>query len=208
MAQKVSPTSFRLQLNRDWQSKWFATKSTYTKLLTEDLNLRKYIDANLSRRAGLDKVEIERSRNMVKVTLFATKPGVIIGRGGTGIEDLKTNLQKLISSPIRITIEEIKKPELRANLVADNLANQLERRMSFRRAIKLAAEGSMRAGAQGVKIVMAGRLNGAEMARTEKELIGSIPLHTMKAPIDFGKSVAKTTYGTIGVKVWIYRNTE
>ena len=205
MAQKVNPTSMRLQLNKNWQSKWFAVKGTYTKLLAEDLGIRRYIDQNLSRRAGLDRVEIERSRNMVNINLFATRPGVIIGRGGSGIEELKNNLQKLLKSPIRVTIEEIKKPELRANLVADNLANQLERRTSFRRAIKMSAESTMRAGAKGVKIVVAGRLNGAEMARTEKELVGSIPLHTLKAPIEFGKSVAKTTYGSIGVKVWIYK---
>lgn len=208
MAQKVNPLSLRLQVNKNWQSKWFASKGAYTQFLAEDLRIRRFIEKNLSRRAGLDRVEIERSRNMVNVNLFAARPGVIIGRGGAGIDELKVNLQKLLDGPVRVNIEEVKKPELRAKLVADNVAGQLERRTSFRRAMKATADATMRAGARGVKIVIAGRLNGAEMARTEKELLGSIPLHTIKAGIDYGASQAHTTYGVVGVKVWVYRQEE
>lgn len=206
MGQKVNPQSFRLQVNKGWQSRWFASKASYTKNLGEDLKMRAFLKENLERRAGIDKVEIERSRNQITVTLFTARPGVVIGRGGAGIDELKLNLAKLIDSPVRVVIEEIKKPELRAQLVADNVAGQLERRISFRRAIKATAEASMRAGAKGVKIVVAGRLNNAEMARTEKELLGSIPLHTLRADIDFGRATAKTSAGITGVKVWIYKD--
>lgn len=205
MGQKVNPQSMRLQVTKNWQSKWFASKSNYTKNLGEDLKLRTYLKQNLERRAGIDKVEIERSRNQITVTLYTARPGVVIGRGGAGIDELKLNLAKLIGSPVRVVIEEIKKPELRAQLVADNVASQLERRISFRRAIKATAEASMRAGAKGVKIVVAGRLNNAEMARTEKELLGSIPLHTLRADIDYGHATARTSAGITGVKVWIYK---
>ncbi len=206
MAQKVNPFSMRLQVTKNWQSKWFAAKGAYTQFLAEDLKIRRFIDKNLSRRAGLDRVEIERARNLVSIALYTARPGVVIGRGGAGIEELKTNLQKLLKSPIKLTIEEVKKPELRAKLVADNVAGQMERRISFRRAIKATADATMRSGAKGVKIVVAGRLNGSEMARTEKELLGSIPLHTLKAEIDYGASEAHTTYGVVGVKVWVYRD--
>ena len=206
MAQKVNPFSLRLQVNKNWQSKWFAAKGAYRQFLAEDLKVRRHLEKQLSRRAGLDRVEIERSRNQVTITLYTARPGVVIGRGGAGIEELKQQLQKLLNSPVQLTIEEVKKPELRAKLVADNIATQLERRTSFRRAMKSTADSSLRAGAKGVKIVVAGRLNGAEMARTEKELLGSIPLHTLKAAIDYGQSEAHTTYGVVGVKVWIYRD--
>jgi len=205
MGQKVNPMSLRLQLSKNWQSRWFASKEAYTRNLSQDLKIRRHIAKNVERRAGIDRVEIERSRNQVTVTLFTARPGVVIGRGGAGIEELKTQLQKLIEGPVRVVIEEVKKPELRAQLVADNVAGQLERRISFRRAIKSTADASMRAGAKGVKIVVAGRLNGAEMARTQKELLGSIPLHTLRADIDYGHSVARTSYGVLGVKVWINR---
>ncbi len=205
MGQKVNPRSMRLQVNKNWQSKWFASKSSYTKNLGEDLRIRAFLKKNLERRAAIDRVEIERSRNQITVTLYTARPGVVIGRGGAGIDELKLNLVKIVGSPIRVVIEEVKKPELRAQLVADNVAGQLERRISFRRAIKATAEASMRSGAKGVKIVVAGRLNNAEMARTEKELLGSIPLHTLRADIDYGNATAKTTAGIIGVKVWIYK---
>lgn len=205
MGQKVNPQSMRLQVTKNWQSKWFASKGSYTKNLGEDLKMRAFLKENLERRAGIDRVEIERSRNQITVTLYTARPGVVIGRGGAGIDELKLNLAKLIDSPVRVVIEEIKKPELRAQLVADNVAGQLERRISFRRAIKATAEASMRAGAKGVKIVVAGRLNNAEMARTEKELLGSIPLHTLRADIDYGHATAKTSAGITGVKVWIYK---
>ena len=205
MGQKVNPRSMRLQVNKNWQSKWFASKSSYTKNLGEDLRIRAFLKKNLDRRASIDRVEIERSRNQITETLYTARPGVVIGRGGAGIDELKLNLVKIVGSPIRVVIEEVKKPELRAQLVADNVAGQLERRISFRRAIKATAEASMRSGAKGVKIVVAGRLNNAEMARTEKELLGSIPLHTLRADIDYGNATAKTTAGIIGVKVWIYK---
>lgn len=208
MAQKVNPTSMRLQLTKDWHSKWFASKSAYTKNLTADLQVRKLLEKQLERRAGVDRIDIERSRNQITITVHTARPGVIIGRGGSGIEEVKLKLQNLLGQPIKVNIEEVKKPELRAKLVSDNIANQIERRISFRRAMKSTADATMRAGAKGVKIVVAGRLNGAEMARTQKEIQGSIPLHTIRAPIDYGNSVARTTYGVIGVKVWIYRGEE
>ena len=205
MGQKVNPTSMRLQINKDWKSKWFANGTEYKDLLVEDLKLRKYIRLNVDRRAGIERVDIERSPNQTIITIHTAKPGVVIGRGGAGIEELKRKLTKKSSSPIRLNIEEVKKPELRAKLVADNVASQLERRFSFRRAIKSNADNTMRSGAKGVKIMVSGRLNGAEMARREVELVGSIPLHTLRADIDYAKTEAKTTYGVIGVKVWIYK---
>lgn len=205
MGQKVNPISLRLPVTKNWQSKWFATKRTYTEFLLEDLKIRGFLEQHLERRAAVDAIDIERAPNQVNITIHTARPGVVIGRAGSGIEDIKTQLQKLVSSPVRINIEEVKKPELRAKLIADNIANQLERRISFRRAIKSTADATMKAGAQGVKIIVAGRLNGAEMARTEKEAVGSIPLHTIRANIDYAKAVARTTYGVIGVKVWVFR---
>lgn len=205
MGQKVNPRSMRLQVNKEWQSKWFASGNDYTLFLAEDLRLRKALEETVDRRVGIDHVDIERSPNLVTVFIHTARPGMIIGRGGAGIDELKLRLQKLASVPVKLNIEEVKKPELRAKLVADNIASQLERRIAFRRAVKATADATMRAGARGVKVVVAGRLGGIEMARTEKEILGSIPLHTLRADIDYGTAKAQTSVGTIGVKVWIYK---
>lgn len=205
MGQKVNPISMRLQVNKDWRSKWFVNKRDYAKFLQDDLKVRNLIQANLGSRAAINKVDIERSPNLVSVTINTAKAGVVIGRGGTGAQDLKVAIEKIYSTPTRVNIEEVKKPELYAKLVAENIAHQLERRMSFRRAIKSSAASTMRAGAKGVRIQVAGRLNGAEMSRREKEVAGSVPLHTIRADVDYAYVPAKTTAGIIGVKVWIYK---
>lgn len=204
MGQKINPRSMRLQVDKDWQSRWFATKD-YAAQLISDLKLRKMIEKKLGKRAGLAKIVIERSPNVLAVTIHTSKPGVVIGRGGSGSDELKTMLAKLTGVPVKVSIEEVKKPETNAALVAENIASQLERRISFRRAMKMSAENAMKAGAQGAKIGVAGRLNGAEMARREMVAQGSIPLHTIRADIDYAATTAKTTYGIIGVKVWIYK---
>jgi small subunit ribosomal protein S3 len=205
MGQKVNPISMRLQVNKDWRSKWFAGKREYAKYLGDDLAVRRMISKSLGSRAAINKVDIERSPNLVTVTISTGKAGVVIGRGGAGAQELKANIEKIYGVPVRVNIEEIKKAELYAKLVAENIAHQLERRMSFRRAIKSASAATMRAGAQGIRIEVAGRLNGAEMSRREKEVAGSVPLHTLRADIDFAQVDAKTAAGIIGVKVWIYK---
>ncbi|HZM63862.1 MAG TPA: 30S ribosomal protein S3 [Candidatus Saccharimonadales bacterium] len=205
MGQKVNPISMRLQVNKDWRSKWFAGKREYAKYLSDDLAVRRMIKKNLGSRAAINKVDIERSPNLVTVTIHTAKAGVVIGRGGAGAQELKAKIEKIYLVPVRVNIEEIKKSELFAKLVAENIAYQLERRMSFRRAIKSGAANTMRAGAKGIRIEVAGRLNGAEMSRREKEVAGSVPLHTLRADIDFAQVDAKTAAGIIGVKVWIYK---
>lgn len=205
MGQKVNPISMRLQVNKDWRSRWFVGKREYAKYLGQDLKARKYIADKLGMRAAINKVDIERSPNLVTVTIATAKAGVVIGRGGAGAQELKAAVEKIYSIPARINIEEIKKPELYAKLVGENIAHQLERRMSFRRAIKSSAAATMRAGANGIRIEVAGRLNGAEMSRREKEVAGSVPLHTIRADIDYAMVRAKTQAGIIGVKVWIYK---
>ncbi len=204
MGQKVNPRSMRLQVDKDWQSRWFATKD-YASQLIEDLKLRKAVEKKLGKRAGLARIDLERSAKQITVIIHTSKPGVVIGRGGSGTEELKKVVSKLTTTPVKVSIEEIKKPETNAALVAENIASQLERRIGFRRAMKMAAENAMKAGAEGAKVMVAGRLNGSEMARREKVAQGSIPLHTIRADIDYGYSVARTTYGVIGVKVWIYK---
>ncbi len=203
MGQKINPISFRLQVDKNWQSRWFANKADYRKFLAEDLKIRQLIDSHLGRRAAIARVEIERSPNLVTITLHSARPGMIIGRGGAGIDELKKQLAKLVVSPIKLSIEEVKKPETRAQLVADNIAGQVERRISYRKAVKSSLETARQAGVKGIKIMIAGRLGGVEMARTYKEISGSIPLHTLRAEIDYGQAVAKTGAGLIGVKVWI-----
>jgi small subunit ribosomal protein S3 len=205
MGQKVNPISMRLQVNKDWRSKWFAGKREYATYLEQDLKVRKMIKDKLGSRAAINKVDIERSPNLVTVTITTAKAGVVIGRGGSGATELKTTIEKIYGVPTRVNIEEIKKPELYAKLVAENIAHQLERRMSFRRAIKSSSAATMRSGALGIRIEVAGRLNGAEMSRREKEVAGSVPLHTLRADIDFAQINAKTPAGIIGVKVWIYK---
>lgn len=205
MGQKVNPISYRLQLNKAWRSKWFAGKRDYAKFLSEDLEVRRLITKKLGSRAAINKAEIERSPNLVTVTVQTAKAGVVIGRGGVGAQEIKTAIEKIYGIPARLNIEEIKKPELHAKLVAENIAHQLERRISFRRAVKMSAANTMRAGAKGVRIQVAGRLNGAEMSRREKTVEGSVPLHTLRADIDFAQVHASTPAGIIGVKVWIYK---
>jgi len=205
MGQKVNPISMRLQVNKDWRSKWFVGKREYAKYLADDLQVRRMIQNKLGSRAAINKVDIERSPNLVTVTISTAKAGVVIGRGGSGAQELKATIEKIYGIQTRVNIEEIKKPELFAKLVAENIAHQLERRMNFRRAIKSSAAATMRSGARGIRIEVAGRLNGAEMSRREKEVAGSVPLHTLRADIDYALVAAKTTAGIIGVKVWIYK---
>lgn len=205
MGQKVNPISMRLQLNKDWRSKWFANRREYARYLNEDLSVRKMIENKLGSRASINKVDIERSPNLVTVTIVTAKAGVVIGRGGTGAQELKTAIEKIYNVPVRVNIEEVKKPELYAKLVAENIAFQLQRRISFRRAIKSASANTMRSGAKGIRIELSGRLNGAEMARREKEIAGSVPLHTIRAHIDYAYVPARTPAGIIGIKVWIYK---
>ena len=205
MGQKVNPISMRLQVNKDWRSKWFIGKTEYAKYLKEDLATRKLLETKLGSRAAINKVDITRTANLVTVTIMTAKAGVVIGRGGTGATEIKEAIEKIYGVPVRVNIEEVKKPELYAKLVAENIAHQLERRISFRRAIKSSAASTMRAGAKGIRIEVAGRLNGAEMSRREKEVAGSVPLHTIRADIDYGQVHAKTVAGIIGVKVWIYK---
>jgi small subunit ribosomal protein S3 len=205
MGQKVNPISMRLQANKDWRSKWFVGKREYAKYLSDDLKVRRMIQTKLGSRAAINKVDIERSPNLVTVTITTAKAGVVIGRGGSGAQELKATIERIYGVPTRVNIEEIKKPELYAKLVAENIAHQLERRMNFRRAIKSSAAATMRSGALGVRIEIAGRLNGSEMSRREKEVAGSVPLHTIRANIDYGQIPARTAAGIIGVKVWIYK---
>lgn len=205
MGQKVNPTSFRLQVNKNWRSRWFADKRNYTQYLRQDLSVRRFIEQKYRGRAAIGRVDIERSPNLVTVTINTGKAGVVIGRGGVGVTELKVELEKIFGLEVRLNIEEIKKPELQAKLVAENIASQLERRINFRRAIKSTAANSMRAGAKGVRIEVAGRLGGMEMSRREKDVQGSVPLHTLRADVDFAKATAMTPAGTIGVKVWIYK---
>ncbi len=206
MGQKVNPISMRLQLNKNWRSKWFASKRDYAKYLTQDLAVRKHIQTKIGSRGAINRIEIERSPNLVTVTVQTAKAGVVIGRGGAGAQELKAAVEKIYGFPARVNIEEIKKPELYAKLVAENIAHQLERRIAFRRAVKSAAAATMRSGAKGIRIEVAGRLGGAEMSRREKTVEGSVPLHTIRADIDYHAARAKYPgSGIIGVKVWIYK---
>ena len=203
MGQKVNPISMRLQVNKDWRSKWFASKKDYANYLTQDLKVRSLINEKFRSRAAINQVDIERSPNLVTVTIHTAKAGVVIGRGGAGAQELKAEIEKIFGTTVRVNISELKKAELYAKLVAENIAYQLERRIAFRRAIKSAAGATMRAGAKGIRIQVAGRLNGAEMSRTEKLSEGSVPLHTIRADVDYALAEAKTGAGIIGVKVWI-----
>lgn len=205
MGQKVNPISFRLQVTKDWSSRWFAGKKDFSKWLIEDVRIRELIEKRFASRPTIDHIEIERSANLITVTIHTAKAGVVIGRGGAGVTELKAMIEKIASLPSRINIEEVKRPELSAKLVAENIARQLERRVNFRRAIKMAAQNTMNAGAKGVRIQVAGRLNNAEMARREKLIEGSVPLHTIRADIDFHTARAMTPAGIIGVKVWVYK---
>ena len=207
MGQKVSPISFRLQVNKDWSSRWFAGKKDFAKWLAEDGKIRALVEKKFESRPTIARVEIERSANLITVTIHTAKAGVVIGRGGAGITELKKDIEKIASLPVRINVEEVKRPELNAKLVAENIARQLERRANFRRAVKMALQNSMNAGAKGVRIEVAGRLNGAEMSRREKFIEGSVPLHTLRADVDFhtARALGPNGTGIIGVKVWIYK---
>lgn len=204
MGHKVNPVSFRLQVEKNWQSRWFAQKG-YAAMLHEDLKIREYINSNLGRKAGVAKVELERNSNQLSVIIHTSRPGVIIGRGGTGVIELKTKLAKMTKGKIKeINIQEIKSAEACSKLVADNIAQQLEKRIPFKRAIRQAIDKAQKSGVKGIKIMVSGRLNGAEIARNEHAIAGKIPLATLDAKIDYGTARAKTTYGILGIKVWIY----
>ncbi|HMR72814.1 MAG TPA: 30S ribosomal protein S3 [Candidatus Saccharibacteria bacterium] len=205
MGQKVNPISMRLQVHKNWRSRWFATRKEFVQWLQEDIAVRKVIEKRFETRAVINNIEIERSANLVTVTVHTSKAGVVIGRGGAGVQEVKVDVEKIVNMPVRINIEEVKRPELAAKLVSENIARQLERRINFRRATKMAAQNTMNAGAKGIRIEVAGRLNGAEMSRREKLIQGSVPLHTLRADIDYNLATAKTPAGTIGVKVWIYK---
>lgn len=205
MGQKVDPRSFRLQTTKNWSSRWFAKKSEFKDWLVEDIKIRELIEKRFEARPTIAKTDIERSPNLITVTIYAGKAGAVIGKGGAGVTELKEMLEKITSLPIRINIEEVKKPELSAKLVSENIAHQMEKRMNFRRATKMAAQNTMSAGAKGIRIEVSGRLNGAEMSRREKLIEGSVPLHTLRADIDFHIARSKTQAGIIGVKVWIYK---
>ncbi|MGI6433820.1 MAG: 30S ribosomal protein S3 [Syntrophomonadaceae bacterium] len=203
MGQKVHPKGFRIGVIRDWDSNWFADRD-YTELLHEDYKVRNYIKERFYT-AGVSKVEIQRTGNRVRITIHTAKPGIIIGRGGQEVEHLKSELIKMTKKNVNINIQEIKRPELDAQIVAENVAQQLEKRISFRRAMKQTVGRTMRANAVGIKIAIAGRLGGAEIARTEWYAEGKVPLHTLRADVDYGFAEANTTYGKIGIKVWLNR---
>lgn len=204
MGQKVNPNILRIGVIRSWDSKWYADKRTYSKLLLQDLEIQKIIEKKLAD-ASISKIEIHRTANRVIVTIHSAKPGLIIGRQGAGIEALKDELQKKFREEFNLSIKEIQRPMLDARLLADSVAKQIERRVAYRRAAKMAVDKSMEAGAIGVKVLCSGRLNGVEISRSEFFAKGKIPLHTLRADIDYAMIHARTTYGTIGVKVWIYR---
>jgi small subunit ribosomal protein S3 len=204
MGQKINPTGFRLAVTRNWNSRWFATGREFSRMLGEDLQVREYLRRKL-RNASVGRILIERPAKNARITIFSARPGVVIGKKGEDIETLKTDLQKMMGVPVHVNIDEIRKPELDAQLIADSITQQLEKRIMFRRAMKRAMQNAMRLGAQGIKIMSSGRLNGIEIARTEWYREGRVPLHTLRADIDYGLSEAKTTYGVIGVKVWVYK---
>ena len=204
MGQKIHPTGFRLPVTRAWTSRWFATNRNFSQMLAEDLQVRDFLKAKL-KNAAVSRILIERPAKNARITIFSARPGVVIGKKGEDIENLKAELGRRLGVPVAVNIEEVRKPEIDAQLIADSITQQLEKRIMFRRAMKRAMQNAMRLGAQGIKIMSAGRLNGIEIARTEWYREGRVPLHTLKADIDYGFSEAKTTYGVIGVKVWVYR---
>ena len=201
MGQKVNPNGIRLGINRTWSSRWYSS-SDYAKLLHQDLEIKKYVEQKL-KNASISKVNIERAAKKLRISIYSSRPGIIIGKKGADIESLKNKLSKLSNLEVFLDIKEVRKPEVEAKLVAENIANQLEKRISFRRAMKKAVQSSMRLGAKGVKVVCSGRLGGAEIARTEKYHEGSVPLHTLRSDIDYATAEAETTYGICGIKVWI-----
>jgi len=201
MGQKVNPNGFRLGINRTWTSRWFS-KSDYAKFLHQDLEIKSYVEKKL-KNASIAKINIERAAKKIRISIYSSRPGIIIGKKGADIEDLKNKLTKLSNLEVFLDIKEIRKPEVEAKLVAENIASQLEKRVSFRRAMKKGVQSSMRLGAKGVKVLCSGRLGGAEIARNEKYHEGSVPLHTIRSDIDYATAEAETTYGIVGIKVWI-----
>jgi small subunit ribosomal protein S3 len=204
MGQKIHPTGFRLSVSRNWASRWYASNRDFAGMLAEDIKVREYLKAKL-KNAAVSRVLIERPAKNARITIFSARPGVVIGKKGEDIESLKKELAARLGVPVAVNIEEVRKPEIDAQLIADSITQQLEKRIMFRRAMKRAMQNAMRLGAQGIKIMSSGRLNGIEIARTEWYREGRVPLHTLRADIDYGTSEAKTTYGVIGVKVWVYK---
>ncbi len=201
MGQKVNPYGIRLGINKTWSSRWFS-KNEYTKLLHQDLKIKSYVQKKL-KNASISKINIERAAKKLRLSIYSSRPGIIIGKKGADIETLKNDLSKMSNLEVFLDIKEVRKPEVEAKLVAENIASQLEKRISFRRAMKKAVQSAMRLGAKGVKVVCSGRLGGAEIARTEKYHEGSVPLHTLRGDIDYSTAEAETTYGICGIKVWI-----
>jgi small subunit ribosomal protein S3 len=204
MGQKIHPTGFRLAVSRNWSSRWYASNRDFAGMLAEDIKVREYLKKKL-KNASVSRVMIERPAKNARITIYSARPGVVIGKKGEDIENLKRELGRQLGVPVAVNIEEVRKPEIDAQLIADSITQQLEKRIMFRRAMKRAMQNAMRLGAQGIKIMSAGRLNGIEIARTEWYREGRVPLHTLRADIDYGTSEAKTTYGVIGVKVWVYK---
>src|ERR1700751_2251224 len=204
MGQKINPTGFRLSVNRDWASKWYANSKHFASTLNEDVRVRDYLRKKLTH-ASVGKITIERPAKNARITIHSARPGVVIGKKGEDIETLRANLRQMMGTEVGLNIKEIRKPEIDAQLVADSIAQQLEKRIMFRRAMKRAMQNAMRLGAQGIKIMSSGRLNGIEIARTEWYREGRVPLHTLRADIDYGLGEAKTTFGVIGIKVWVYK---
>ena len=204
MGQKIHPTGFRLAVSRNWSSRWYADDKSYAGMLIQDAQVREYLKKKL-KNASVGRVVIERPAKNARITVYSARPGVVIGKKGEDIEVLKADLQRLMGVPVHVNIEEIRKPEIDAQLIADSISQQLEKRIMFRRAMKRAMQNAMRLGAQGIKIMSSGRLNGIEIARTEWYREGRVPLHTLRANIEYGTSEAHTTYGIIGIKVWVYK---
>src|SRR5918994_253109 len=205
MGQKINPVGFRLAVNRNWSSRWYANSRTFAPMLAEDIKVRTFLKAKLAH-ASVGRVLIERPAKDARITIFSARPGVVIGKKGEEIESLKAELRRIMGvQQVHVNIEEIRKPEIDAQLIADSIAQQLEKRIMFRRAMESAMQNAMRLGAQGIKVMSAGRLNGAEIARSEWYREGRVPLHTLRADIDYGFYEARTTYGVIGIKVWVYK---
>ncbi len=204
MGQKIHPTGFRLPVTRNWASRWYASNANFATMLAEDLKVRAYLKGKL-KGAAVSRILIERPAKNARITIYSARPGVVIGKKGEDIENLKAELAKILGVPVAVNIEEVRKPEIDAQLIADSITQQLEKRIMFRRAMKRAMQNAMRLGALGIKLMSSGRLNGIEIARCEWYREGRVPLHTLKADIDYGFSEAKTTYGIIGVKCWVYR---
>src|SRR6187455_1408816 len=204
MGQKIHPTGFRLPVTRNWSSRWYASNKNFATMLAEDLKVREYLKGRL-KNAAVSRILIERPAKNARITIYSARPGVVIGKKGEDIENLKAELTRRLGVPVAVNIEEVRKPEIDAQLIADSITQQLEKRIMFRRAMKRAMQNAMRLGAQGIKLMSAGRLNGHEIARTEWYREGRVPLHTLRADIDFGMGAAKTSYGVIGIKVWVYK---